>query len=74
VERVTGGNALLNHIATVNGQIVGGWKRTAAGPRVTLRFDLPSRLSRAERALLDREIERYRAFAGGLVEVTGWRP
>jgi len=74
VERVTGGNALLNHIATVNGQIVGGWKRTAAGPRVTLRFDLPSRLSRAERALLDREIGRYRAFAGGLVEVTGWRP
>ena len=71
VERVTGGNALINHIATVNGQIVGGWKRTAAGPRVTLRFDLLTRLSRAERALLDRAIERYRAFAGGPVEVTG---
>ena len=73
VERVTGGNALINHIATVNGQIVGGWKRTAAGPRVTLRFDLLTRLSRAERALLDREIGRYRAFAGDPVEVTGWR-
>ena len=43
----------------------------AAGPRVTLRFDLLTRLSRAERALLDREIERYRAFAGEPVEVTG---
>ena len=71
VERVTGGNALINHIATVNGQIVGGWKRAAAAPRVTLRFDLLARLSRAERRLLDREIERYRAFAGEPVEVTG---
>ena len=71
VERVTGGNALINHIATVNGQIVGGWKRFTAGPRVTLRFDLLARLTRAERRLVDREIERYRAFAGELVEVTG---
>jgi len=68
---VTGGNALINHIATVNGQIVGSWKRVAAGPRSTLRFDLLARLSRAERRLLDREIERYRAFAGAPVEVTG---
>jgi winged helix DNA-binding protein len=68
VERVTGGNALINHIATVNGQIVGGWKRVTAGPRVTLRFELLTRLSRAERRLLDREIERYRAFAGEPVE------
>jgi hypothetical protein len=71
VERVTGGNALINHIATVNGQIVGGWKRVAAGPRVTLRFDLLARLSRAERRLLDREIDRYRAFAGEPVEIAG---
>ena len=65
------GRALINHIATMNGQIVGGWRRTAAGPRVSLRFALLARLSRAERRLLEREIERYRAFAGEPVEVTG---
>jgi len=30
-------------------------------------------LTRAERRLLDRAIERYRAFAGQPVEVTGLR-
>ncbi len=71
VERVTGGNALINHVATVNGQIVGGWKRTAAGPAVALRFDLLTKLTRAELARLHREVERHRAFAGVPVEVTG---
>ena len=66
---VTGGNALINHVVAVNGQIVGGWKRTAAGAGITLRFALLARLSRAERRLLDRAIDRYRAFVGEPVEV-----
>ena len=70
VARVTGGNALINHIVTMDGQIVGGWKRSTGGPRPRIRFDLLTRLSGAERSRLDKEIARYRAFAGP-VEVTG---
>ena len=71
VELVTGGNAMINHIATVNGQLVGGWKRRVHGNAVVAAFALLTTVTKAERRLLAREVERFRAFVATPVEVTG---
>jgi hypothetical protein len=47
-------------VVTVNGQLVGGWKRAAQG---VARLDLAARLTAAERRLIEREVRRYEAFA-----------
>jgi hypothetical protein len=58
VGSVTGGNGLIGHVVTVNGQLVGVWRRTGDG----LRLDLAARLSPVERRLVAREVRRLGAF------------
>ena len=61
---VTGGNALIAHVIAVDGQLVGGWKRTLTNDGVTVHVRLLTRLSTAEHKALDAAIERHGAFLG----------
>jgi hypothetical protein len=60
-----------NHIVVLDGQVVGGWRRTEKTSKgkldvaVTLR--LLKRLARAENAALEEAVERYRRFTGATV-------
>lgn len=59
---VTGGNALIAHVVSVDGQLVGGWKRLADRNGVTVDVQLVVSLTRPERAGLAAEIRRFGAF------------
>ena len=62
VTRVTGGNAMINHVVLVNGQLAGGWKRLAPGSSPPIAVTLDTPLTAAERRLVDREVKRYARF------------
>jgi hypothetical protein len=61
---VTGGNALIAHVIAVDGQLVGGWKRTLTNDRVTIALRLLTRLSPSERRALDAAVKRHGEFLG----------
>jgi hypothetical protein len=64
VKRVTGGNALIAYVVCVDGQLVGGWKRTIDKKKVEVKLDLIARLEPSERRRVDAEITRFRDFLG----------
>ena len=66
---VTGGNALINHVVTIGGQIVGGWKREQRGDAIVVSMKLADRLSRAERAQVETARARFEKFVGGPVRL-----
>ncbi len=66
---VTGGNALINHILTVGGEIVGGWKRKAIGKTTVVDLGLLVSLTEAERAQLEMARARFESFLGAPVVV-----
>jgi hypothetical protein len=63
-----------NHIVVLDGQVIGGWRRTErtskGKPSIAVAFKLLKRLARAEKAALDEALERYRRFTGAPVTVT----
>lgn len=59
---VTGGDARVTHVALVDGQLVGGWKRVVAAGRVVADVRLATRVGPEERRLLRREAERLGRF------------
>jgi DNA glycosylase AlkZ-like len=61
-------NALRGHMVVVNGQIVGGWRRTL-GESVEVELDLLVSLTSAEHRLVERAAERFGAFLGMPVRV-----
>jgi Winged helix DNA-binding domain len=65
-------NALSGHILTVNGQIVGGWKRTLVGGTVVIEPKSLIRLSEAERRAIGVAARRFGRFLALPVEVR-WR-
>ena len=69
VDLVTGGDALTAYVVVVDGQLVGGWKRTPTARPVAIDLRLLVRLSAAERAALSAAARRYAAFLGTAVEV-----
>jgi hypothetical protein len=71
VKAVTGGNALIANVVVIDGQLVGGWRRTLARDGVRLALTLLTRLTPVERERVAKEVRRYAAFAGREVEVTG---
>ena len=48
----------------LDGRVVGGWRRTLDKDTVSIRLDLPRRLSRADARLVDDAARRYGAFLG----------
>jgi hypothetical protein len=69
VDLVTGGDALTAYVVAVDGQLVGGWKRTPSAKSVAVELKLRVRLSVAERSALGTAARRYAAFLGAAVEV-----
>ena len=62
VHLVTGGDSSITHVAIVGGELVGGWKRAATETGMTAMLSVNARLTREERALLERERARFAAF------------
>lgn len=61
---VTGGNALIAHVIAVDGQLVGGWKRTAGKNGVSVEGELMARLTKEERAGVTAAAHRFGEFLG----------
>jgi hypothetical protein len=61
---VTGGSALIAHIAIVDGQLVGGWRRQLEKSHVEVTLDLLTRLPAAERDLIAAAAESFGRFVG----------
>lgn len=59
---VTGGSALIGHVVTVGGQLVGGWKRVTRSGRTTVDLALQASLTRTERTRLDARIAQLEVF------------
>jgi hypothetical protein len=59
---VTGGDALIAYVIAVDGQLVGGWKRTLTKDSVAIALRLLTRLSPAERRALDVAARRHGEF------------
>ena len=57
-------SALMAHLITVNGVVVGAWRRTVAKKGVTVRTNLVVPLNRAEQAALELAAEDYGRFMG----------
>jgi hypothetical protein len=62
VQLVTGGDSSITHVAIVAGELVGGWRRTASSTGMTATLSLATRVTRDERARLERERARFAAF------------
>ena len=73
VKSVTGGNALIANVIAMDGQLVGGWRRTLGIDRIRLDLQVLAHLSAAEQKRLLAEVRRYEAFAGKPVNVNGLR-
>jgi hypothetical protein len=56
--------ALLAHIVVLNGQVVGGWRRTIANTGITITTDLLLQLGKVEYAALESAAADYGRFMG----------
>lgn len=65
-------DGLIGHVVCIDGQIVGGWRRSL-GRTVELTLKLLVPLTTRERALVHRAVERYGDFLGAPVRVRGRR-
>ncbi|MDP9279343.1 MAG: winged helix DNA-binding domain-containing protein [Gemmatimonadota bacterium] len=59
---------LGGHLLTMNGQVVGGWKRTFSGEKTIVELKALTKLGDAERSSVAREVERFATFLGMPVE------
>jgi hypothetical protein len=66
---VTGGSALIGNVAIVDGQIVGGWKRSVKSSGVVVDITTLTRLKVAEKKRLARAAAALGKFLGSSAEV-----
>lgn len=66
---VTGGNALIGNVVIVDGQLVGGWRRSAHAKRVQVRVTALTALSAAERKRIAGAALAFERFLGAPVEL-----
>jgi hypothetical protein len=62
-------SALMVHLIALDGQIVGGWRRTVGRTEITVTITLTTRLGKAQREALDAAAERYARFMARPVRV-----
>ena len=60
--RVTGGNALIANVVSIDGELVGGWKRVQTAKGTLVRLELVVPITSAERRLINREVARLGQF------------
>jgi hypothetical protein len=70
-ELVTGGDALTAHVIVVDGQLVGGWKRTLTKKAVVVELSLLTRLTESEERAVAAAAEAYGNFLKLPVELRG---
>jgi Winged helix DNA-binding domain len=68
---VTGGDAVTANVIIVDGQLVGGWKRTVTKDAVVVDLKLLVRLTKAEQRAVHSAVESYGNFLGLRAELTG---
>jgi hypothetical protein len=68
---VTGGDAVTANVIVVDGQLVGGWKRTVAKDAVVVALNLLVRLAKNEQRAVHAAVEVYGKFLGLRPEVRG---
>jgi hypothetical protein len=73
VGSVTGGSTLISNVLVVDGQLVGGWKRTIDGDAIVVQASMLARLSRSERDRLEEAVRVFETFAQRKVRVK-WLP
>ena len=61
---VTGGDALTAHVAFIDGQLVGGWRRVVGGSQVVVEVNLLTHITRDERHRLEVQAGRLATFLG----------
>lgn len=62
VKLVTGGNALIAHVVTIGGQLVGGWKRTQREGATSVDLSLLTPLAGAEATRLAARVREFERF------------
>ncbi|MDP9202873.1 MAG: winged helix DNA-binding domain-containing protein [Gemmatimonadota bacterium] len=60
---------LGGHLLTINGQVVGGWRRTFSGTKAIVEQKVLTTLGDVERRSIAREVQRFAAFLGTPVEL-----
>ncbi len=70
-ELATGGDALTAHVVVVDGQLVGGWKRTLTKKAVVVELNLLTRLTNSEERAVAAAAEAYGNFLKLPVELRG---
>jgi hypothetical protein len=63
-------HALMGHILLVDGQIVGGWRRTL-GRHVDVELRLLVKLTAPEQTLVQRAVARFGEFLGAPARIKG---
>jgi hypothetical protein len=64
VSSVTGGDARITHVVVVDGQLVGGWRRSLSGKEAVVRAELQAKLTAAEVSRVRAAARRYGDFLG----------
>lgn len=52
---------------TLNGQVIGRWKRTVSKDEIDLEYAFFARLTKPQRKLFDEGLDRFAEFTGALV-------
>jgi hypothetical protein len=71
VKAVIGGNASIANVIVVDGQLVGGWKRTVDKKRIIVDMMLWCELTAAEKGRVAAAGEAFRGFVGSPCEIRG---
>jgi hypothetical protein len=66
---VTGGSANITHVALIDGELVGGWRRLAESDAVVVSIEFWARMTDAEHARIDRALRAFGKFLGVPVAV-----
>jgi hypothetical protein len=66
---VSGWGPGVPHVVTIDGQLVGGWRRTIGARRATVQLIPATRITRAEGRAIAAAAERYGRFLGVPVDV-----
>jgi hypothetical protein len=74
VKAVTGGNALIAHVIAIDGQLVGGWRRSPARDSIRLKVQLMAPLTSTEQKRVLAEVRRFGTFIGLPVDLHGLGP
>jgi hypothetical protein len=61
--------AFFGHLAFVNGDLVGGWKRVQERKTTVMVFTMVAKLAASERKLVERAVAKYAAFLGHQLEI-----